>query len=169
MVISTPDTIGLSAGLTVWVCAIIYFLWHPRKRTATDVDISNALGWDVLVSKSELTKSKSEPTNSLFKRFSSTKQFEQQENDEEPPYEFSETGSDVLISTYDGRKVGGVTCSSKRIDLDGCSVSRNPTNRSIKRLQNSSKADMNVQNVKQLHEDCDGEHVISRRSSSLRL
>jgi hypothetical protein len=143
MIISTPDMIGLSAGLIVWVCAIIYFLKHPSKRTATDVDIIN-VGWDVSVSKIE-------PTKGLSERLSSTKQFEQPENQWEPPSDFSDASSDVLISTHDGRKVSGGTSSSKRIDLDGCSVSRKPKKRSIKRLQNS------------------GEYVISRHSSSVHL
>jgi len=165
MIISLSDMIGLSAGLIVWVCAIVYFLKHPRKRTATDVDITNALGWN-------LSSSKDDPTKGLFKRFTHTKQFEHRDNDGGPPSEFSDTGSelvDVYVATTDGRKLTGGSNLSKRIDLDGCSVSRAPKKRPLKHLRQNPRVDLNGQNVDQQNEDREGEYVISRHSSSVHL
>jgi len=163
--ISLWDMIGLSAGLIVWVCAIVYFLKNPQTRTATDVDISNALGLN-------LSASKVDPTNGLFKRFKATKQFEHRGNDGEPTYEYSDTGSelvDVYVATADGRKLTGGGSFSKRIDLDGCSVSRAPKKRSLNHLRQNPRVDLNGQNVDQHNEDREGEYVISRHSSSVHL
>lgn len=162
MIISISDMIGLSAGLIVWVCAIVYFLKNPRKRTPTDVVIHNTLGWDISVSKNESKKG-------LFNRFTATKQFEQGETDAESPPEFSDTGSELVdVSVYtNGRKLSGGTNSSKRIDLDGCSVSRLPKKRSVKRLQESSRE--SGKSAEKQHEDRDGEYVDSKHSSSVHL
>jgi len=153
MNISLSDMIGLSAGLIVWVCAIVYFVRNPRKRTVTDVDITNALGWNLSTSKLDQMK------GGLHKRFTATKQFEHRDNDEGPPSEFSDTGSelvDVYVATTDGRKLTGGNNLSKRIDLDGCSVSRIPQKRSLKQLRQSPRVDLNGQNVDQQNEDREG-------------
>jgi len=114
MNISYPDIAGLLVGLAVWICAIIYFIRNPRIRSPADVDIDNIMGWGAEKSEKETDIIKDLDTQ----RFSVTKQFQQREVDPYPLLTFSESDSDAGYGV--ARRV------SKRIDLDGLSVTNEP-------------------------------------------
>jgi len=122
MIISVPDIVGLVAGLCVWFCAIVYFVTHPRNRTLADVDINNIMGWGGNKPDIEFES----------KRFSSTKHFQQKDNDSEQPPFFSESDSEI------GNGV------SKRIDLDswGESDKQFPKKRGWKPVTSTKKIDL---------------------------
>jgi len=162
MKVSLPDIIGLSAALVLWVCALVYFVTHPQKRSTTDIDINNVMGWSI--------KSKSGEKKGLFNRFSVTKEFEHRENETGSPPDFSDSGEivDIYVTKSGERKISQGTNSSKRINLDDCSVKRKPKKRSLNQALRSSQADLKGQSVEQ-DEELDGENVIPRHSSSVHI
>lgn len=146
--ISLPDIIGLTAGLVIWLCAIIYFLRHPQKRSPADVDIDNIMGWGNVGKKTI--------AGSLSSRFIITKQFQKKESGSEPPPNFSDSDSDIGVS--------------KRIDLDGWETTgkRISQDRSAKPLKSSKRIDLDGHSQYGNEEKTRGS-TLSRQSSSVHL
>jgi hypothetical protein len=142
MMISLPDIIGLTAGLAMWLCAIIYFLRHPRKRSPADVDIDNIMGWgnSGKVDKDK-TRGKSSKNESVSER----------------PPKYSYSGSDAV----------GV---SKRIDLDGweTAIKRISQDRSTTQKKSSKRIDLDGHDRSSNDVNTRG-YTLSRHSSSVHL
>jgi len=148
MMISVPDIIGLTAGLAMWLCAIIYFLRHPRKRSPADVDIDNIMGWGNS-GKVEKDKTRS--------RFSITRKSRKKESISEPPPNYTDS-------------VSGADGVSKRIDLDGWETAgkRISQDRSTKRKKSSKRIDLDGQAPSSNDVNTRG-YTLSRHSSSVHL